>query len=204
MEGFELGQWPPTAIQENYKSSLFLLFLCHDSVLFHLPLGNCLTPKKVGPCKGAFPRWHYNGASSKCEQFVFGGCKANNNNYLSEEECLNACKNIKGNAQLIVLWQCCTIGLQEYLYMKTVLIYLCLKAVCCFLSPMETLKRNLKNLHLVIYFTMTVNRPINCHTILKASSKSILLFNSSKKINEMVFNFLVTLDLCVLCTCIIK
>ncbi|XDV41649.1 hypothetical protein PO909_010470, partial [Leuciscus waleckii] len=70
---------------------------------------NCLTPKKVGPCKGAFPRWHYNGASSKCEQFVFGGCKANNNNYLSEEECLNACKNIKGNAHLIVLWQCCTI-----------------------------------------------------------------------------------------------
>lgn len=111
IEGFELGQWPPTAIQENYKSSLFLLFLCHDSVLFHLPLGNCLTPKKVGPCKGAFPRWNYNGASSKCEQFVFGGCKANNNNYLSEEECLHACKNIKGNAHLIVLWQCCTIGL---------------------------------------------------------------------------------------------
>ncbi|KAK7133505.1 hypothetical protein R3I94_015400 [Phoxinus phoxinus] len=56
---------------------------------------NCLTPKKAGPCKGAFPRWHYNAASSKCEQFVFGGCKDNNNNYLSEAECVNACKNIQ-------------------------------------------------------------------------------------------------------------
>jgi len=82
----------------------FLLFLFHDSVLSHFPLGNCLTPKKAGPCKGAFPRWHYNAASSKCENFVFGGCKDNNNNYLSEQECLNACKNITGNANLIVFW----------------------------------------------------------------------------------------------------
>ncbi|XP_043076113.1 kunitz-type protease inhibitor 1b [Puntigrus tetrazona] len=54
---------------------------------------HCLVPKKVGPCRGAFPRWHYNAASSKCEQFFFGGCKENQNNYLSEQECLNACKN---------------------------------------------------------------------------------------------------------------
>ncbi|XP_016318283.1 kunitz-type protease inhibitor 1b [Sinocyclocheilus anshuiensis] len=54
---------------------------------------HCLAPKKVGPCRGSFPRWHYNAASSKCEKFIFGGCKENNNNYLSEQECLNACKN---------------------------------------------------------------------------------------------------------------
>ncbi|XP_051951910.1 kunitz-type protease inhibitor 1b [Xyrauchen texanus] len=54
---------------------------------------HCLVPKKVGPCRGSFPRWHYNAASSKCEAFIFGGCKENNNNYLSEEECTNACKN---------------------------------------------------------------------------------------------------------------
>uniref|UniRef100_A0A8C1LMX4 Serine peptidase inhibitor, Kunitz type 1 b n=1 Tax=Cyprinus carpio TaxID=7962 RepID=A0A8C1LMX4_CYPCA len=54
---------------------------------------HCLAPKKVGPCRGSFPRWHYNAASSKCEEFIYGGCKENNNNYLSEQECLNACKN---------------------------------------------------------------------------------------------------------------
>ncbi|XP_051501248.1 kunitz-type protease inhibitor 1b [Myxocyprinus asiaticus] len=54
---------------------------------------HCLVPKKVGPCRGSFPRWHYNAATSKCEQFMFGGCKENKNNYLSEQECTDACKN---------------------------------------------------------------------------------------------------------------
>ncbi|XP_067274668.1 kunitz-type protease inhibitor 1b [Pseudorasbora parva] len=54
---------------------------------------HCLTPKKEGPCRGSFPRWHYNAASNKCEEFVFGGCKENNNNYVSKQDCLKACKN---------------------------------------------------------------------------------------------------------------
>ncbi|KAI4879840.1 hypothetical protein NFI96_025628 [Prochilodus magdalenae] len=53
--------------------------------------GHCLTPKKVGPCKGSFPRWHYNAASNRCEEFIFGGCLANNNNYVSKQECFDAC-----------------------------------------------------------------------------------------------------------------
>uniref|UniRef100_A0A8C2L3W6 Kunitz-type protease inhibitor 1-like n=1 Tax=Cyprinus carpio TaxID=7962 RepID=A0A8C2L3W6_CYPCA len=71
---------------------------------------HCLAPKKVGPCRGSFPRWHFNAASRKCEQFNFGGCKENNNNYLSEQECLNACQNTTGNAHLIVLRQWCTVN----------------------------------------------------------------------------------------------
>ncbi|XP_072544034.1 kunitz-type protease inhibitor 1b [Salminus brasiliensis] len=52
---------------------------------------HCLTPKKAGPCRGSFPRWHYNAASNKCEEFIFGGCSANGNNYLSEQHCSDAC-----------------------------------------------------------------------------------------------------------------
>ncbi|XP_061897966.1 kunitz-type protease inhibitor 1a [Entelurus aequoreus] len=52
---------------------------------------HCMAPKKIGPCRGAFPRWHYNAASERCEQFVFGGCRENLNNYLSKDECTNAC-----------------------------------------------------------------------------------------------------------------
>ncbi|XP_037343151.2 kunitz-type protease inhibitor 1a isoform X1 [Pungitius pungitius] len=52
---------------------------------------HCMAPKKVGPCRGSFPRWHYNGASEKCEAFTFGGCRSNLNNYLSEDECTKAC-----------------------------------------------------------------------------------------------------------------
>ncbi|KAF7657071.1 hypothetical protein LDENG_00032250 [Lucifuga dentata] len=52
---------------------------------------HCMSPMKVGPCRGSFPRWHYNAASEKCEQFIFGGCRENLNNYLSFQECTNAC-----------------------------------------------------------------------------------------------------------------
>uniref|UniRef100_A0A8C4JWS8 Serine peptidase inhibitor, Kunitz type 1 n=1 Tax=Dromaius novaehollandiae TaxID=8790 RepID=A0A8C4JWS8_DRONO len=57
---------------------------------------HCLTPKKVGRCRGSFPRWFYNPSLQQCEQFIFGGCKPNKNNYLREEECKLACKNVKG------------------------------------------------------------------------------------------------------------
>lgn len=52
---------------------------------------HCMAPVKVGPCRGSFPRWHYNAASQNCEQFIFGGCRENLNNYLSKDECTNAC-----------------------------------------------------------------------------------------------------------------
>uniref|UniRef100_A0A3B4X480 BPTI/Kunitz inhibitor domain-containing protein n=1 Tax=Seriola lalandi dorsalis TaxID=1841481 RepID=A0A3B4X480_SERLL len=43
-----------------------------------------------------FPRWRYDAAAGVCEQFVFGGCKPNHNNYLSEHECLTACGGVTG------------------------------------------------------------------------------------------------------------
>lgn len=52
---------------------------------------HCMAPKKAGPCRGSFPRWHYNAASELCEQFTFGGCRENLNNYLTKDECTNAC-----------------------------------------------------------------------------------------------------------------
>ncbi|XP_044024129.1 kunitz-type protease inhibitor 1-like isoform X1 [Siniperca chuatsi] len=59
----------------------------------------CLAPMKVGPCRAAFPRWHYDAATGSCQQFVFGGCKQNNNNFLSEEECLSACRGVTATSE---------------------------------------------------------------------------------------------------------
>ncbi len=60
------------------------------------PSDHCLVPKKEGPCRGSFPRWHYNAVTEKCEQFKFGGCKPNRNNYLALNECMNACDKVSG------------------------------------------------------------------------------------------------------------
>ncbi|XP_026121255.1 podocalyxin-like protein 2 isoform X1 [Carassius auratus] len=54
----------------------------------------CLMPKKAGPCRGAIPRWHFNPVTKKCENFIFGGCRENHNNFLSLEECAKACHTL--------------------------------------------------------------------------------------------------------------
>ncbi|XP_062253369.1 kunitz-type protease inhibitor 1a [Platichthys flesus] len=59
----------------------------------------CMAPKKMGPCRGAFTRWHYNAASEKCESFIFGGCRENLNNYLSMDECSKACHGSEKTAK---------------------------------------------------------------------------------------------------------
>ncbi|KAG7233565.1 hypothetical protein INR49_006840 [Caranx melampygus] len=59
----------------------------------------CLAPVKVGPCRAAFPRWRYEATTGDCEQFVFGGCKQNHNNYLSHKECVSACRGVTATAE---------------------------------------------------------------------------------------------------------
>ncbi|KAF7654043.1 hypothetical protein LDENG_00075330 [Lucifuga dentata] len=59
----------------------------------------CLSPVKVGPCRAAFPRWYLNAVSGGCEQFLFGGCKPNLNNFLSKEECSTACSNVSAASE---------------------------------------------------------------------------------------------------------
>lgn len=61
-----------------------------------LLLDYCLVPKKVGRCRGSFPRWYYDPTEQLCKSFVYGGCLGNKNNYLREEECKLACRSVQG------------------------------------------------------------------------------------------------------------
>ncbi|XP_017282978.1 kunitz-type protease inhibitor 1 isoform X1 [Kryptolebias marmoratus] len=59
----------------------------------------CLVPVKVGPCRAAFKRWRYDATTESCKVFTFGGCKPNKNNFLSDEECLSACRGITASSE---------------------------------------------------------------------------------------------------------
>ncbi|XP_068436557.1 kunitz-type protease inhibitor 1a [Clinocottus analis] len=74
------------AIGQSDSTKVTVLVLTPEQSEHH-----CMAPMKIGPCRGAFPRWHYNAASEKCEEFTFGGCRENLNNYLNKDECTNAC-----------------------------------------------------------------------------------------------------------------
>lgn len=60
------------------------------------PLDYCLASSKVGRCRGSFPRWYYDPAEQICKRFIYGGCLGNKNNYLREEECMLACRDVQG------------------------------------------------------------------------------------------------------------
>ncbi|XP_019644562.1 PREDICTED: PI-actitoxin-Axm2a-like isoform X2 [Branchiostoma belcheri] len=50
-----------------------------------------LVPKKVGPCEALIPRWFYNSQTGQCEQFNWGGCDPNDNNFATLKECRKTC-----------------------------------------------------------------------------------------------------------------
>ncbi|XP_074105077.1 proteoglycan-like sulfated glycoprotein papilin isoform X3 [Cotesia typhae] len=51
----------------------------------------CELDKESGPCEGNFTRWYFNKDSQACEQFRYGGCKPNTNNFPTEVACHQQC-----------------------------------------------------------------------------------------------------------------
>ncbi|XP_062598219.1 papilin-like [Saccostrea cucullata] len=53
----------------------------------------CSLPKVVGRCRAAFRRWWFNTRTNRCERFIYGGCRGNENNFESRRECERRCRN---------------------------------------------------------------------------------------------------------------
>ena len=51
----------------------------------------CLQDVEPGPCEALIPRYFFNKTSGQCEQFAYGGCQGNRNNFEDGESCLDAC-----------------------------------------------------------------------------------------------------------------
>jgi len=60
----------------------------------------CLLPKAPGPCKMASQRFYFDMRTRSCKLFIYGGCKGNENNFQSEEECENTCSQFKAAAPI--------------------------------------------------------------------------------------------------------
>ena len=51
----------------------------------------CMLPKEVGRCRGSVTRFYFNYQTETCEQFTYGGCGGNANNFDTLDECQQAC-----------------------------------------------------------------------------------------------------------------
>ncbi len=51
----------------------------------------CLLPKMTGPCQSSSIHYYYNREKKECQQFLYGGCNGNANNYETIEKCQSTC-----------------------------------------------------------------------------------------------------------------
>ncbi|XP_050037570.1 thrombin inhibitor hemalin-like isoform X1 [Dermacentor andersoni] len=51
----------------------------------------CRLPAHPGFCKMPLLRWWFNAETSQCEEFYFGGCSGNANNFETKEACEKTC-----------------------------------------------------------------------------------------------------------------
>ncbi|NXM21394.1 TFPI2 inhibitor, partial [Ploceus nigricollis] len=55
----------------------------------------CLLPPDEGPCRALVPRWYYDRHTQSCQEFTYGGCYGNANNFLTFDDCEKSCWTIK-------------------------------------------------------------------------------------------------------------
>lgn len=70
---------------------------CHNSVLGEFavccpkPRSACYEEPRAGPCHSAMTRWYFNSETNTCQEFKYGGCDGNLNNFDSKEQCEAVC-----------------------------------------------------------------------------------------------------------------
>ncbi|CAG0879216.1 unnamed protein product [Darwinula stevensoni] len=52
----------------------------------------CSQPLSVGHCRAALQRWFFNQTAQECQEFQFSGCGANDNHFLSLQQCQQECQ----------------------------------------------------------------------------------------------------------------
>ncbi|XP_062615733.1 kunitz-type serine protease inhibitor Bt-KTI-like [Saccostrea cucullata] len=68
----------------------------------------CTLPQKPGLCKAYMPRYYYDVKTGTCQQFIYGGCGGNLNNFQNEELCNRIC-NRRFCTKIGCLDRACTI-----------------------------------------------------------------------------------------------
>jgi len=54
----------------------------------------CKLPAKTGMCRAYFRRWFYDYKSGICKEFIYGGCMANENNFVHKGDCEEMCLGV--------------------------------------------------------------------------------------------------------------
>lgn len=85
--------WPVAPLPGDSPRKLLSLFTAPNQEV-------CLLPPKEGPCRALIPRWYYDRYTQTCQEFTYGGCQGNANNFRSLESCEKSCWMIRSKSSL--------------------------------------------------------------------------------------------------------
>lgn len=57
----------------------------------------CNLEPDAGSCRGAYKRFFYSPSRQSCQEFEYGGCRGNQNNFLTSEICMSSCSLIRAS-----------------------------------------------------------------------------------------------------------
>ncbi|CDW53015.1 protein mig c; protein mig b; protein mig a [Trichuris trichiura] len=89
-EGNELTDSEPPQTEEGYESE-FDSIGSNELDPHRSHVDYCNLPPHAGDCRANTPRWYYNPKRGECLQFVYGGCRGNQNNFNTREDCERVC-----------------------------------------------------------------------------------------------------------------
>ncbi|XP_072366339.1 BPTI/Kunitz domain-containing protein-like [Scyliorhinus torazame] len=55
----------------------------------------CSLPPEVGQCRASLKRFYYNNVTKVCEEFTYGGCRGNENNFITMSACQRNCPYVE-------------------------------------------------------------------------------------------------------------
>lgn len=68
-----------------------LVFISGYLYMYFFSAEICTEPLEVGPCRGVYQRYGFDGTD--CVKFDFGGCRGNRNNFLRLDQCRETCQS---------------------------------------------------------------------------------------------------------------
>lgn len=57
----------------------------------------CHLEPEAGSCRGIYKRFYYDPSHQSCREFEYGGCRGNQNNFLTSEICMSSCSLIRAS-----------------------------------------------------------------------------------------------------------